>query len=208
MKPDATNIYVGDIIFTRWPGFDAKLTTWVTQGHAAHEEQICCTDEYHGVTSVIAASGSMNRMNIWEWESRKHYFERTNTEWCRYTPTTQLTEKQMSILHDFYEEAQNTFKYSKAELMLQGLDSLRNWLFKIPYDSSRAVHFRKMGNIIKSKVICSKVANIGLVRLGLLPEWAEYWSPSDTLNKFRSSTTWKLTEATEGFFSKKDGKEA
>lgn len=190
---------IGDIVFTRWAGFDSKLTEWVTSGRAAHEEQVYSDGD---CVKIISASKVMNRIVIWEWESRKAYFRNTKTEWCRFTPANPLTEEQRRILHDVHQEAENTFKYSKAELVLQALDSLNSWLFKLPYDSEKAVKWRKLGNVSKSDVICSKVANIGLVRLGFLPAWAIFWSPSDTLHKLESSTSWVLAEATEGFFKK------
>jgi len=190
---------MGDVIFTRWPGWDSKLTEFVTSGMAAHEEQVCADGE---TVFVLSASKAMNRMVVWEWESRKAYFESTKTEWCRFTPAMPLTMEQRHILHNFHQEAQNTYQYSTSELLLQGLDSLHNWLWNIQYDSEKAVWWRKLGNVSKSDVICSKVANIGLVRLGFLPAWAQFWSPSDTLRKVESSTTWVLAEATEGFFGK------
>lgn len=190
---------LGDVVFTRWKAFDSRLTEWVTHGNAAHEEQIC-HDE--GEVSVIAASNGMNRMNVWEWESRKSYFARENTDWCRFTPAVPLTPAQRTTLEHYFQEAQNTFHYSKGELLLQAMDSFRNWLFNIPYDSEKAVRFRKWGNIRKTAVICSKIVNLGLVRLEFLPVWSLYWSPSDTLNKLQSSTSWTLAEATPGFFGK------
>ena len=190
---------LGDVIFTRWPGWDSRLTEWVTHGMAAHEEMICSGGPN---AETLTASKAMNRIVKWTWESRKAYFASTKTEWCRFTPTVGLTASQQFMLTVFFEEAENTFDYSNGELLLQGLDSLKNWLFKTPYDSESAVWFRKLGNIRRSSVICSKVTNIGLMRIGCLPAWAQYWSPADTLNKLRSSTSWTLAESTEGFFGK------
>jgi hypothetical protein len=190
---------LGDVIFTRWPGWASRLTEWVTHGRAAHEEMIC-SDAPNAET--LTASKAMNRIVKWTWESRKAYFASTKTEWCRFTPVNPLTFEQRRALHNFFQEAENTFSYSKGELLLQGLDSFHNWLWNIPYDSDKAVRFRKLGNIRASSVICSKVTNIGLMRIGCLPAWAQYWSPSDTLNKLRSSTSWVLAESTDGFFGK------
>jgi hypothetical protein len=81
---------------------------------------------------------------------------------------------------------------------------LHNWIWNIPYDSEKAVRFRKLGNIRASSVICSKVTNIAMARIGLLPTWSLYWSPSDTLNKLLSSTAWTLAESTDGFFGKQN----
>lgn len=190
---------LGDVIFTRWPGWDSRLTEWVTHGRAAHEEMICSDDPN---AETLTASKAMNRIVKWTWESRKDYFSRTSTDWCRFTPVKPLTFEQRRTLHNFFQEAENTFSYSKGELLLQGLDSLHNWLWNIPYDSEKAVRFRKLGNIRASSVICSKVTNIAMARIGLLPSWSLYWSPSDTLNKLLSSTAWTLAESTDWFFGK------
>lgn len=189
---------VGDIVFTRWQAWDSRATEWITNGRAAHQEQICCDGDR---VAVIAASAAMNRMNIWEWTSRKNYFARTHTDWCRFTPTDPLNNLQRAELRDYFQEAANTYRYSKGELALQALDSFRNWLLNIPYDSVKAVRWRKLGDIDKAKIICSKAGNGGLIILGLLPEWATYWSPSDTLNKVSSSTSWQLAESSSGFFA-------
>ncbi|GEM_PF-6925708 len=191
------------MIFTRWPEWDSKLTEWITHGLAAHEETIRADG---GAIFTFTASKAFNRMVSWSWESRKHYFAKTKTEWCRYTPTIPLTPEQTKKLEYYFEEAKNTFKYSRGELVLQALDSLHNWLFNVPYDSAKAVRFRKLGDIRKQAVVCSKIVNIGLARLGFLPAWSEYWSPADTLTKLRSSTTWTLAEATAGFFPATEAK--
>jgi len=193
-------VRVGDVIFTRWKGVSSRVTEWVTHGRAAHQEQISVAGD---CPMVIAASAGMDKMVTWEWEARKAYFERERIDWCRFTPAIPLTPEQRKTLHFFLQEAENTFTYSRGELLLQGLDSLKNWLLNTPYDSYKAVWFRKLGNIRKTDVICSKTVNIGLVRLEFLPVWAQFWSPSDTLNKIKSSTSWRLAEATPGFFGGK-----
>jgi len=192
-------VTLGDVVFTRWAGFSSRLTEWATNGRAAHQEQICCDG---AEPKVMSASTLLNRMNVWTWESRVAYFEQTKTEWCRFTLTTMLEAHERKTLHNYFEEAKNSFNYSKAELLLQGLDSLRNWIMRIPYDSERAVWFRRAGNVIKSAVICSKIVNIGLIRIKLFPRWAEYWSPSDSLNKIMASGAWKLADASDGFFER------
>lgn len=196
--PSVLPVVMGDVIFTRWKAFSSRLTEWVTHGKAAHVEQVCCDN--HGEVQILAASMAMDRMVCWDLDARIAYFEKEKIDWCRFTPAVPLTFEQRRILHNFIEEAQNTFTYSRGELILQAMDSFKNWICNTPYDSQKAVWFRKLGNIKKTDVICSKTVNIGLVRLEFFPEWAQFWSPSDTLNKIQSSTSWKLAEATPGFF--------
>ena len=188
---------IGDLIFTRWHGWSARVTIWVTRGLAAHQEQVCQDGES---VHVIAASGLMNRMNVWEWQSRKAYFRKTGTAWARFTLTKPLDDKERVRLRDFFEEAINEFRYSKGELLLQGLDALKNWITRTDRLDPRAVWFRKAGDWIKSGVICSKVANQGLADLGILPAHAIYWSPADTLYHVSASHEWIMAEATPHFF--------
>lgn len=190
-------VRLGDLIFTYWPGFVPSITMKITGGGAAHQEQICCDGD---VPMTITASKAMNSMKVWEWGSRKDYFTNTKTEWCRFTAVPGFDAVERMTLHNYFEEARNTYQYSRAELVLQAADSFKNWLTRAPYDSERAVFFRKAGDLIKDSVICSKAANAGLVRVNRLPAWAVYWSPADTLNKVMSSTSWRLAEATPKFF--------
>jgi len=188
---------VGDFIFTRWPGFDSRLTEKLTGGLSAHVEQIKRTEPLP--VQVIAASRILNRMNTWTWDSRKYYFLRTGTAWARYTLKAQLTDRQIEVLRNYFEEAENSFNYSKGELLLQALDGVKNWLTKTPYDSPKAVAFRKAGNWIKHGVICSHVAALGFIRLGILPAHAEFWSPADLLKYVKASGLWELAEQTAEF---------
>lgn len=192
-------VLLGDVIFTRWPSFMATVTVKVTGGLAAHQEQIC---EDGARPKTLTADRTLNRMSTWTWASRKDYFRRTRTEWCRWTPQTPFDAAQREVLEFYFQEAANSFNYSKVELLLQGVDALRNWIRRIPYDSEDAVRYRKLGDLVKSGVICSKIGNLGLIRVESLPEWAEYWNPSDSLNKLSSSSSWLLAEATDGFFPK------
>jgi len=188
---------VGDLIFTRWPGFDSRLTEKLTGGIGAHVEQIKRTEPLP--VQVIAASKIMNRMNTWTWDSRKVYFARTGTAWARYTLKNPLTPDQTETLLAYFEEAENGFNYSKGELLLQALDGIKNWVTKTPYSSPSAVTFRRAGNWIKHGVICSHVAALGLVRIGILPAHAEFWSPADLLKWIKASGRWDMAEQTEEF---------
>lgn len=190
-------VRLGDVVFTHWPGFSAKLTMWITNGGAAHQEQISDDGE---VPKVLSASPFLNSMREWKLDDRQEYFKRTNTEWARFTPVPAFTAEQRDSLRHYFGEAFNTLKYSKGELGLQALDAFKNWLLRIPYDSARAVTFRRLGRLSGGAVVCSKLVNQSLVRVGKLPEWSEYWSPADSLNKLISSPTWVIAEATDGFF--------
>jgi hypothetical protein len=194
-------VTMGDLIFTRWGGLSAKITLAVTRGKAAHQEQIC---QDGAECFSITADSVMNRMSVWEWSGRKAYFAKTGTEWCRFTPADPLDFIERATLHAYFEEAKNTFKYSIGELLLQGIDAGRNWIMGINRLDEKAVKFRKWGDAIKSRVICSTVACEGLVRIGMLPAWSVYWSPADTLHYVSSTNTWIMAEATPGFFGKPD----
>lgn len=190
-------VLLGDVVFTHWPGFSAKLTMWVTNGGAAHQEQI---SDDGAVPKVLSASTFLNSMREWKLDDRLDYFKRTKTEWARFTPVPAFTEEQRDTLCHYFGEAFNSYIYSRGELGLQAVDAVKNWLFRIPYDSARAVTFRRWGNLSRGSVICSKLVNQALVRVGMLPEWSQFWSPADTLNKLISSTSWAIAEATDGFF--------
>jgi hypothetical protein len=191
------NPSLGDLIFTRWAGLSSRLTQWVTSGKAAHVEQIC---DDGPTPKVSTASKALNAIKVWTWHTRKSYFASTKTAWCRYSLKRPLTRAERDSLLEYFEEAGNTFSYSSSELLLQGLDALKNWVTRTPYDDPKAVWFRRAGNWAKSAVICSKHSATGLIRLGLLPAHAEFWSPADLLRYVSKSQEWIFEESVDGFF--------
>lgn len=188
---------VGDLIFTRWTGLDARLTCLLTNGKAAHQELI-----YNVAPEpmVVAASAAMGHMVTWTWDSRRAYFEKTKTEWCRWTRKEEFPLlTRVLILHEA-EEQINTFKYSKGELLLQGIDALRSrWTGKITTGED-GVWARKLGDWWGEGIICSKAGNIPLIAAREFPERAKYWSPSDTLNWIGTGASgWELAEKSKNW---------
>lgn len=188
---------IGDVIFTRSSGWLARLTCGITGGKAAHQELIF---RVAPEPMVLAADMGMGRMVTWSWEARKEYLAEQRAEWSRWSLKQPLELLQQTrVLHEA-EEQVNTFKYSRGELVLQGIDELRELITGKTTQGPDGVWARRLGDLVQTGVICSKAGNMPLIKVGVLPDRACYWSPSDTLKHLDVlGGPWVLAEKTNGW---------
>jgi len=165
-----------DFLFTRFPGFRGRVTTALTwHGPAAH------VGRFYLSNITIEACRAKDSMVTWPWESRKLYFARTQTEWCivGYREPFAILPAVALRLKAHFDEQLATWKYSDGELVLQALDTFHNWLFRRPIVGPESVHWRKLGDWLPGRNICSKASIEPEVEEGLLPKWLLYGSPND-----------------------------
>ncbi len=197
-------VRVGDIILTRWPDRICRLTCSVTgdagaPGKAGHQEMVDHVCPLDG-PRVLAASLTMGKMVRWDWDGRKAYFAETQTEWIRWTRLMPFERPQVEQIEAESEKQFNTFRYSKGELLLQGIDGWRARIKGLHPQDKPAVWARRLGDWWGGGVICSKAGNLPFIRIGIFPEHARFWSPSDTLRYIDTGASgWGVAEKTPGW---------
>jgi len=93
------------------------------------------------------------------------------------------------------------WKYSRLELPLQLFDGLLSKVCGSSVYGWDAIVFRKLGDLWKTGVICSKTANRPLVKAGIFPERLSYGSPDDSYDFVTTSLDWRISSQSPGWIS-------
>lgn len=113
-----------------------------------------------------------------EWEERKAAMAKSNTAWCILrrmpAPTHHQRLTAMTVMDQQTGRAAgfDALEYSKPELVLQALDHKLEDL-----TGRQSFFFRRLGNLVPGKVICSKSSAMIDTAVGMLPKRAEYMAP-------------------------------
>lgn len=110
------------------------------------------------------------------WQKRKAECEADNAHYIIFRPKTAATQR--LVIHSEGKGLRGC-RYGFTEVLLQGLDG---FLRKIGLLRERKPLFTKLGTLIPWTVICSRVGNICLHRVGILPHNALAWAPDDTFD--------------------------
>ena len=167
-RPDAGNLF-----FATENDFTSEAVCRLSRGPAAH------VGAFRDPTHTIEASRAKGEMVEWDWETRLDYFARANTDWCVVGLKRQILMSERLQIRMEADEQMNLWRYSSAELPLQALDTLINWIARRPRSGEQRVLARRLGDLWQSGIICSKAAATLLIRIKELPPWTQYASPSD-----------------------------
>jgi len=166
----------GDVLFTHGPDWKSRVVRWWTR----HRGEAKSVADHQQIIYSPLKTLSYTLANGPTWFTIPEYWagmKRRNDEWIIFRRVTPPTERQKAVCMDKMERSWLTWKYSKPELGLQGLDNL---LEKIA--GRRIIFFRKLGRLWKDGVVCSTGSNIILKALGWLPPSSRYFSPDDTID--------------------------
>ena len=115
---------------------------------------------------------------VCDWEERKAAMAASGTAWCilRRMPAPTATQRAEAKLVMDQQTGRTpgsqALEYSKAELVLQALDHKLEDLTGRP-----SFFFRKLGNLLPARVICSKSSALVDIAVGMLPGRAQYMAP-------------------------------
>lgn len=166
-----------DVLFTRSAGWMSEITCRLT-GMASHQATS------YDATWLVEASIDSGRIEKVLWSEKWGSMQAHGTEWSlfRWLKPTMSRCERYTIQRSLDESIQFE-RYSKTELILQGADSLlNNVILGRPRQGYDAFVFRKLGDIWKNGVICSKTSNRALIAGDCIPKSSglEYGSPGDT----------------------------
>lgn len=202
MLTDGTTPDTGDVLFTRASGLASRVTCWFT-GMASHQAT------FFDSTAIVEAKIETGRIEKVPWASRCSAMEIAHTEWIIFHWVfPPLSHWRRAAVQRDLDESVRFEKYSALELPLQGLDVLLNrWALRRPRQGLDAAVFRRMGDLWKNGVICSKTSNRSLIRNGFISgdSGLEYGSPSDTYRylshqALQINATVKVAAHTPGWF--------
>ena len=147
------------------------------------------------------------------------YWLENGTEWCfmrRVQPWSaeDLTQgcrmmDEMTAHGEF--EGQKPWRYSPLELAFQAMDgriektlplNVRKRMRGVG-PNANIIFFRKLGDILANRVICSRTGNRIDANLGSIPQWLRHGSPDDTWDykwTVRGEYTWDVVDHSEGWY--------
>lgn len=164
--------YCGCTLFTRGNSPLNKITVWTTTGK--NERPTLATHQGIFISSTDMVEATYDGVMKQYWPDEKARLYRTGVEWAIVRIRKPLTtEAEKWIQSAALEEI--GWKYSRVELVLCFLDGM--WE---KATGRETVYWRKLGDLWRNRVICSKTANRPLIKAGVLPKIAEYYTPDDT----------------------------
>ena len=170
-------LQTGDILLTHCEStFLGRLTLRLSGGPCTHQALA-----YDSSTIVEAgrAIGKLQWVELGNWIAAGAA-DKPATEWAIYRRRMPFTSEQIALIQKCLDEELTWNRYSVAELVLQASDDVLARLLNRPRLGLDVVVFRRLGNVWKNGVICSKAANWPLIKVGALPEYEQYAAPSDT----------------------------
>jgi hypothetical protein len=186
----------GDVLFTRGTSFFNRATCYLT-GPAAH--QATCYDS----DFIEEADADQDRIVKRLLNPILDNAKKTGREWILFHWVEAPSPEKIDLMRKAMDEAELFERYSYIELPLQILDSVIARLRGKPRFGLDTVIFRRLGNIWKDGVICSKTSNNVLIKGGLIPEDSglQYASPSDTYRYLIRCDQCVVLECSEGWFN-------
>ena len=184
----------GDDFFTREPnGKVTPLTQYYTRarGEAVtlathqgkiHSQQVAVEAQWEGVRRI-----TIDRL-MQGWKDRE-------TEWCIIRRDPPYTQAERIYCMDLLDEmtghgcfsGQPAWKYSPTELLFQAADGRIEktipWVLREKWGvgpTHSIIFFRRLGDLVSNRVICSRTGNRVDVKQGIIPDYLRHGSPDDT----------------------------
>jgi len=197
MNTSEITVQTGDQIFTHGKSRFNELTEWLSlskgEDSALALHQGVMRDHFF---SVHATFQGVIRI---PWETYKTSCAEVGTEWIVLRRCDQLTMPQIEIVKYLCDEMtgdldnmdRSRWKYSWFQISLQARDGILN---KILPESVRCrlpgnvgphhelLWFRRFGDLIANRVICSRTGNRINYKLGHVPKWMTHADPDMALD--------------------------
>lgn len=202
-------ISAGSLLFTRNTTFGSRMIRFF-QGIGSVPALAS-----HQAGFITQANGFEARVKLgvvaFTWDrKKKSILHEHQGEYCVLSPKVPLTDTEMFKFNEYVNQV-FTWKYSVLELPLQLADLFLSWITlrrksfglstkAFRFMSKHPVVFRKLGDLWKEGVICSKTANWPLIKVGKLPKILEYASPDETYRYCLESKDWNIEETSENWF--------
>ena len=185
----------GDVAFSRTTGWVSRVTCNITDGPASHQFSFRSPDY------IVEMDSGHNGIVTTSWNGKKKWMLENGAEYLVVHRIAPLTDDERGKLECLFDWQDKKYKYSFAELGLQAMDYGRVKTRHIDRLSNVAIYWRKLGDIKKNWVICSKESNESMVMIHSAPSWAVYWSPNDSLCYFQKQNgLFEIVEVSNGFF--------
>jgi len=191
--PDA-----GNVGFARWPKSIVSKTAIFCQSKRGEKAKAAHQFLFINEHEVLNASFSLCRASI-RILPASEYIRSLNNSGAEYCVLGSAEPPCMDIIQKIEERAkmQLTWRYSPFEVGLQALDLARMKLLGSRGEGWDEVVFRKLGDLWKRGVICSKSGNWILVHLGWVDDFMAYAYPNQTYLYLRNK--WEVKLQTGGW---------
>ena len=108
-----------------------------------------------------------------DWAEYRAALIDAGSQWCIVAHRLPMLPYTLTRWHAYLDYA-CAYRYSLGEILLCAVDGIVGW--GVGHD---VVWARRLGNMIASRVICSRLACEAYGRIGWLPPYAVDWTPDD-----------------------------
>lgn len=182
--------------YSRDPGVKSRLTAWITRSRREAKTLATHQGKFIDENRIVHALGKEGVV-IQPWETYKEHCKYIGKELCVLAPPFELSHAQLVTGRLALDEMIG-WKYSNAELWLQLLDGLIAKIRRKNRIGIDAIIFRRLGDLWKEGVICSKTANRPDIAMHLIPEEYQYASPDDSYD-YKINNGWKIVWASDNW---------
>jgi len=205
---------LGAVILKIGPDVLSDAIAWFSQ--ARGEGPAIATHQGSGRDCVYTVHATKVGAVRIPWTTYKHACEEAGASWCvlvRVIPHTAIEQMVIARLLDEmtgHDGGGKPWKYSVLEIGLQMADGIINKALReetrrrLPGTVQIGRHheifwFRRYGNLIARRVICSRTGNRWLARVDDVPAVLEHGSPDDTADYLLHSGKWTIDECSPGW---------
>lgn len=189
---------LGSILFVRRRTRTSRLIAWVTRGRYERPTLATHVDVFLNDNTVFGISSW--KPYVRSWKDYKEELTRAEADWCIFSPLMPFTRVQEIKLKSLAKRLGQETRYSYGELACQLLDGLLAKVVRRP--ASRLVVFRKLGDIIPRKRICSTTVAQFFIDSHGWPTWLKYGNPDDLFDHVMGHLNfWSVTDHTDEWWT-------
>ena len=182
-----------DDLITTNDGDFGRITKWASRSRGEEETLATHVGKFLDEETTVEAFLHTKVVGKHVWKVRQAEMLVSGHEWCILTLIKPLAQFSLSQARKYIIQSIG-WTYSKLELILCFADGICG-----KFAGKSVIFFRKLGDIIRNSVICSKTSNRVDIKLNLLPKYMEYADPDETYDYKIKSGKYRIAACSSGW---------